>query len=228
MNKREESKVETYKNITGVIETPDEGVTLTPAMITAKDELKIYVTRITEKEGKLKSSTVGKTEAKDSSLVKLIKHTVVVAGSIYAYAVKNEIVELQLFADLSENMLRKNRQTDIPVRAKNILLKALELGTKLSEYGTTIVETDELAEDLTEFETKDESQNEGVNTRTEARKDLDFLFSQADKRVKVIQRLMSKFQDSYPEYFNRFEAARNIRNKSSKKKTEEAAPTPQS
>ena len=227
MNKREESKVDMYKDVSDVIDTPEEGLQLPPGIIAVNNDLKTVRSNILAKESRLKGSTIGKTEAKDICLEELIEDAVIVCGAIYAHAVKINDVELERFADVSERSLKNSREAEVPIRVKDIFIKAAEIGSALAEFGTAQTELDEYRTDLANFNEKAGKQNSGFTDKSAARDDLDSLFANADKDVEIIARLMKKYERTNPEYYNRFAAARCIKNKATRKKTTEDKPAEQ-
>ncbi len=213
MNKREESKLAAYGEIVDVINLPGDGIEIPMGIVNAKSNLKLICDEIKVKEEQLKNAAVGKTYAKDKALNEIIEQAVIIAGSIYAFAVAGNNDELEQFAEVNDKTLYNTRETDIPIKAKAVLDKADELGTALEIYGTTQAERDKLRNALADFADKDTIQNTGLGNKTAARDDLTSLFVRADKVVKVIEKLMKKFEQTNPEYYNRFTAANNIKNK---------------
>ena len=227
MNKREESKLTAYMDIIEVIDNPGDGTgnEIPTGLNNVKNNLVSVCSEINEQEVLLKNSALGKTRAKDESMEDLIDEAIVTAGVIYAYAVGQGDIELETFANVSERELQKVRETEIPIKVKAILDKADEVGESLETFGITQTERDNLRNKLADFNKKAADQNLGITNKTAARDALDSLFDKADKTVDILEKLMKRFENTQPEFYNRFLAAKNIKNKAVRHKAEEEQET---
>ncbi|MFA5806619.1 MAG: hypothetical protein WC879_18460 [Melioribacteraceae bacterium] len=176
----------------------------------------------------IQEGTKGKVISKDDSQAELIKTALVFAGSIYGYAAGKNDMELLTFADINSSTFNKLRDAEIPLTVEKILDKADALGTSLIPFGITEEKRTSGRAGLNDYLQKFGSVNTGKGSKKSARETNLMLFDKADKKLRVLDKLMLGFKESSPELYSRYNAARVIYDKGSSHKVgDNTAPIPE-
>lgn len=227
MNTREKNKNEMFGKVSGFYDTEKTTFAGLPGLAAAFNDITAIHKEINLNQKVVMGGTDGKVNSKDVSQDKLILTALVFAGAIYGYAVGKEDVELTNFADLNSKSFGKLRDSEVPLVAEKILDKADELGEKLIPFGTTEEARTAARTKLNDYIEKFGSLDRGKGSKKSARDMITLLFAKADKKLKVLDRLMLSFKESNPELFSRFTTSRMIYDKSATHKGGEDNTPPQ-
>jgi hypothetical protein len=167
----------------------------------------------------------GKVAAKDISQEEIIKTALVFAGAIYGYAVAQNNAELQTFADVNSYSFTKLRDSEVPLLVEKILDKADEIGDALSSYNITEDKKTSARSNLNSYLEKYGSVSTGRGTKKTARETNQMLFTKADKKLKVLDKLVLGIKESNSELYSKYDAARVIYDKAASRKTAEEIKT---
>jgi len=224
MNTREKNKNEMLGNVSGFYESEKNTFAGLTGVVTAFNDVTAIHKEINLNEKIILEGTKGKVISKDVSQEVLVKTALVFAGAIYGYAAAQNDVELLTFADISSKSFGKLRDAEVTLTVEKILDKADELAEGLIPYGITEEKRTLARTKLDDYIQKFGSVNTGKTTKKSARETNTMLFEKADKKLKVLDRLMLSFKESNPELHSRYVASRVIYDKSSSHKVGDTTP----
>jgi hypothetical protein len=213
MNKREKNKYDMLGSVANFGETEDGAISGIPALATAFADVKSIYREIGLNENILIEGTHGKVVSKDNSQDEVVKTGLVFAGAIFGYAASINDEELINFADISSVTFDRQRDSEIPLTVEKFLNKADELATELVPYGITDEKRTAARAQLDAYLEKFASLSTGKGIRKAARETINILFKKADKKLKILDKLMYGFKESSPDLHTRYETARIIYDK---------------
>jgi hypothetical protein len=221
MNKREKNKYDMLGSVTAFGATENGAIAGIPALVTAFSDLKSLYKEIGLNENILVEGVHGKVISKEISQDEVVITGLVFAGAIYGYAVSKNDAELMNFADISSANFNKQRDSEIPLTVEKFLDKADELGEELAPFGITEEKRTAAREQLNGYLEKFSSLSTGRGVKKTARETISILFDKADKKLKVLDKLMLSFKKTDPELHSRYTAARMIYDKGMRSEQEE-------
>ncbi|MCX6151726.1 MAG: hypothetical protein NTX22_14480 [Ignavibacteriales bacterium] len=221
MNKHERNKLEMLGVVWKFGESVKESFTGVPAIINGFADIEMIHKEIGLNDNVVKEGTKGKVISKDISQDEIISTGLVFAGAIYGYAADKNDAELITFADINSKTFLKQRDSEIPLFVEKILDKAVELGNGLIPYGITEEKRTAAKEKLDDYLEKFGSVSIGKGTKKSAKETIVNLLDKADKKIKVLDKLMISFKESNPELYSKYTAARVIYDKGGSHKADE-------
>ena len=225
MNTREKNKKEMLGAVSNFYEAEKSSFTPLPGVTAAFSDVIMIKKEIDLNEKIIQEGTKGKVISKDDSKAELIKTALVFSGSIYGYAADKNDLELLTFADINSSTFNKMRDAEIPLMVEKILDKADEIGEALIPFGITEEKRTTGRVKLNDYLQKYGSVNTGKGSKKSARETNLMLFEKADKKLKVLDKLMFGFKESNPELYSRYTAARVIYDKGSSHQAGNNAPS---
>lgn len=223
MNTREKNRNEMLGSLALFYETEKANFTGMPGLAAAFSDITGIHKEINLNEKVIQDGTKGKVVSKDVSQEELIKNALVFAGSIYGFASASNNSELLTLTDINSKTLLKLRDSEIPITVEKILDKADELADELIPFGITAEKRSAARTKLDDYLEKFGSVSTGKLTKKTARETNLMLFSKADQKLKVTDRLMLAFKESNPELYSKYTAARVIYDKTGTHKTSAGA-----
>jgi len=213
MKKTQEAKLWMLEASVSVMEEGNSFISQVPVLAEKTVILRDLISQIRKHSEEYKIVTIGKTVAKNSIKESIIKLALIAAGGLYSYGLdKNDLVAAET-GNLKEYDLRKLREDGIVTVVKNILEKTSELGNALESYGVSPQMLDTLKQGVNDYYSRLSAREIGLASRVSARKKLIELFEAADKALNATDRLMMRFKNENSLFYNRYLAARVIRDK---------------
>jgi hypothetical protein len=213
MTKHEESFLNMLVEVITLLENYPEILAENPAIKEVLDVLIELRNGIIAKGGTLKEDTKGNTAAKHNVLDQLSFEALVLAGAIYSYAVRTKDTALATSFDYGERHFTHERIDEIPLEAKNILDKAIELGNKLEPYGIHAIDVENLTNSLAEVDVKSKIKIEGTQEKGSARSLLFEDFKKVDKEIELLEKLTIRYKKSNPEFHAKLSIAKTVKSK---------------
>jgi hypothetical protein len=213
LNNREKNRYEMFGKVWNFGDEEKNNFADTPTISALFGDIKMIHREIGLNETITKEGIRGKVVSKNVSQAEIIPIGLAVAGGIYGYAVNKSDSELIAFSDVNCRTFNKLRDSEIPGRIERILDKAEELGDALIPYGITADFRNEANTKLQDHLGKFASLNTGRGAKKTARETISLLFKQADKKLKVLDKLMLKYKSRNQALFSKYEAARIIYDK---------------
>jgi len=213
MDTREKNRYEMYGKVWNFGDDQKNSFAETPAITNLFADIKMIHREMELNIDITKEGIKGKVNSKNASQGEIIPIGLAIAGGIYAYAESKSDTELSTFSDLNKRTFARLRDSEVPVLVERILDKADELGEVLTPFGTTADARMEARTKLDDHLKKFASLNNGKGTKKTARETITLLFKKGDKKLKVLDKLMLKYQTQDPSIYSKYEAARSIYDK---------------
>ena len=226
MNNREKNSHEMIGAVCDYGDKEKSSFSPTPAIITNFSDLKTIHREITLNNRVLTEGVHGKVISKDVSQDEIITQCLVIAGAVYGYAADKNNSELMTFADINSKTFLKLRDSEVPVTFEKFIEKAEEVGDELGAYGINAEKITDARTKLIDYNNKFSGVGAGKGAKTTARKTITLLFDKAEKKLKVLDRLMLGFKVSNSELYARYLAARIIYDKPASSKGKDTPEEP--
>lgn len=210
MNNRQLNKYEMLCAVYNVYDTEKEAFNSFPAAAAAFSDIKMIYKEIELNEKIINQGTKGKVDSKNTAQEQVIRTGLILAGAIYAYAVDKNDYELMTFSDLNSKSFSKLRDSEVPITVDNIIDKAEELGDLLIPFGISVEKKTAARQLLNEYTEKYADLNTGKTSKKTANANVAMLLEKADKKLKVLDKLMLNVKESNAELYSKYNAARVI------------------
>lgn len=199
-----------------------------PAFQSAVDEFKILVPEIDEQARlQLKSTVEAATAEKDNAEINFVNETVKVANALYAMAMVTNDEALLPKARMTKSMLYSSSNRKALVLARNILSLANANTGKLTDYGIEAAAITQLEEAINAYEQQIAGPRAAISGRKSITAQLAALFAKADTLLNDrIDKMMSLFKTSHPDFYAVYFNARNIINIGVRKQKTDTEETP--
>jgi hypothetical protein len=219
MNVRQLNKYEMLCSVYNFYDTEKVDLSSFSAVTAPFTDVKMICKEIELNEKIVNQGTKGKVGSKNTAQEEIIKNGLIIAGAIYAYAVEKNDIELMNFSDLSTRSFARLRDSEIPIKIDDILSKAEELGDLLTQFGATAAKRTAAKLVLDNYTDKFAELNSGKVSKKTANETINLLFDKADKKLKVLDKLMLGVQESNAELYTKYDNARVIIDKAASRKT---------
>ncbi len=210
MNQNQKNRDERLGKLLSFFSDQKDSMVMVPAIADVFADISSFHKEIGLNMKILQGGTKSKVASKDDSLSTVIRTGLVFAGAIYGCADKKNDVELLTFADVNSKSMSKKRQSEMPIFVERIIDKADELGSELEPFGVNEHKRIAARAVIDDYIQKFDILNNGKISKQSANATIILLLSKADKKIKVLARLMLGFKDTNPELFNKFEIANTI------------------
>jgi hypothetical protein len=220
MTTNEYNKFSMYSAIGKILENYATVTDSSPLLKESTEKFIKILEVIRIKDNSYLNAKKGAVEDKETAEEKLIGEILVKAGVMFVFARKTGNGNLKALTDVKRTILLKMRDTELLQRAKAILENLKTNQEELLKNGLTATSADEFESAIKDYEDaigeKDAKQAEAKASR----KDLKDLFDESDDILKNdIDRLMELVKDGNADFYNRFKAARTIKDLGAGKKT---------
>lgn len=149
------------------------------------------------------------------------------ASALYSYGRKTKNTEVQEIANTTESRLRKLRDTELASRATSIHTQAAAHAADLADYGVTATMITDLQAKIADYSAAIGDRESGVADRVGATAALSDLFDQTDDVLtEDLDRLMELVRESQTDFYNKYFAARVIKDIGFRHKPTPPPPTP--
>ena len=185
------------------------------------------VGKIKVKAGEKAEATSGKTAAKYLAEDELIMAVMPVAGSLVIFGRRTNDMTLKEKAAVTESGLRKMRDTELSTKARSIYELAASRAVDLEPIGVTAAKLTALKGKIDSYDEKSMARESSVSERMGASQSLVDLFKEADGLLdEEIDGFMEHLRGDYPQFYNEYFAARQIKDVGTRHRPAEPAPPP--
>lgn len=219
MNNRQLNKYDMLGSVCSLYDTESGAFAAFPAVAAPFSDIKMVYQEIGLNEKIIKEGTKGKVSSKNTAQEQIVKIGLIFAGALYAYAVDTNDQELMTFSDLNSKSFSKLRDSEVPITVESILAKVEGLGDKLIPYGISTEKKTSGREMLNEYIAKFAELNSGKTSKKTANENISMLLEKADKKLKVLDKLMLGVQEANAGLYSKYTSARVIVDKASSHKT---------
>lgn len=227
MTKAEENKFSAYRAVNSVFSENEALVTTIPALRVAETNFRGLVSEIALRDTEFRTSTSGKSKAKNLIEDELIDMVVPLANSVNAYASRNMIEDLKEKSKTTKSKLKEMRDTDLIGKAK-LIHGLLDINiAALADFGITNTKVTNLMSKIVEYEAALGTKDTSFATKSATRMTLSELFDKADLVLKTeIDALMENFKADNKMFYDQYWSARVIKDLGLGHKDVPAPPTP--
>jgi hypothetical protein len=212
MTKSEQNKFSMYRAIESILEDFKESIDAKPMLKDSTDNFKKVLQEFMDKDNTYLNVKKGTTADKESAEEKLIEELMVKAGVLFVHARKTDNGNLKALSQVTRSGLQQLRDPELLQKAKSILENFRDNLEELKKSGMTDQSLTDLEGVVKNYEDavnkKDSKQAEGKASR----KDLKDLFSEVDDILKNdLDRLIEMVRTDNADFYNRYKAARSIK-----------------
>ena len=212
MNKHHEDKLTMYLGVEAVLEENIANTDTVAALGAPIARFKSVVEGIKTKSKEFDLSITGKTQVKLEAEDALVDELIPAAGALAAYAHRSKDSELEAKATMTENSLRKLRDTELVTRANGIYELSQAKASSLADFAVTAETLATLRQRIDAYADALGRKEGGYSERTSLRKAMIDLFDEADTVLsKEIDPLMERFRKKETEFYNAYLQSRFIR-----------------
>lgn len=216
-----------YKGVKEVLTNNSNIHSSIPVIGEALSSLTSIINSIEEVNFDFRKATKGSTSVKIDKEEKLIDTASRLANVLYVYAVRTNNKALQTDFKVSKSDLEKLRDTDLPNKANQIINSAESHKEELVNYGVTDDTITAARTALDEFNSAFNSQAEKMAERSADREKFTGLFEDADSVLyNELDPMIELFMDTNPEFYNRYQSARVIKDLGAPRKESEETEAP--
>jgi hypothetical protein len=184
-----------------------------PAFKQQFNEFKTQIQNINDTLMDQRKTTTGVTKAKQDTRNNVVKTGLIISESCFAYA--NVIGDLKTASRVSFRIsdLMKGRDSELLADLRVIHEIAQQNIDALADYGVSQEDADEFHDLIEAYAAVLENPRQAVTNKARATKKLKELFSFTDSILKNrLDRLVNRYKESHPDFWNQFKFARKIVN----------------
>lgn len=211
MNQHESNKLNMFTSTDGVLNANQDKVNTVKALAAATVELGTDIQNIKTKDKEFDEKSTAKGKLKKDAREALIVTVIHIAGGIFTYADVNENAELKQQVDMTDSDIHNLSDTELETKSENIYTLASANSAGLTDYGVSAEDIATLRTEIDAFVLAKKNIGTGTADRSGTRSSLTDDFSAATYLLENrIDKLMNGFKKKEPEFFNSYQAARNI------------------
>jgi hypothetical protein len=220
MTDRQNAKLNMYQKVLNVSGEHKKKYAGIPAFVNTVNELEAMVSTI-QSVIQQQTGTTSKGVTKDKSYVfdRLVEYSLKIANSFYVYAFDTKNNSLLEKVNVNKSMFYRNHDQTALALAKIIIDEAKVHSVDLNNYGITTADIAELDSVITQFDGIINTPSGVIVKRKSHTSNLRELFVTADSIIyDKLDKLITLFKTSSPEFFTLYGNARNIVNTSARKR----------
>jgi hypothetical protein len=222
MTDRQVSKLNMYQKVLNVCEENEQEYANVQIFTQSVGELRhqvLEIKSVTQQQSEAK--TKGATKDKSSAIDRLVEMVLRIANPLYVYAINTEDNRLREKVNVNKSFFYHTHNQIALTFAKTVAAEANTLGDELNNYGISSADRAELDAAITQFENLINAPA-GIAGERKLRTDsLRELFVTADSVVyDKLDKLITLFKTSSPEFYALYGNARNIVNTAARKRKE--------
>lgn len=211
MNKILTNQFRMHLNTQATLDENSQLWNVIPIFVRIKNDYDELIQRIEEVNEKTNPNSKAVTESKEKKLEVLIRKVLILAGNLQAYAGLNNYAELLGKTKLTKTEIMNARETDVEKLVQPVIDESRKHLTELADYMVTedmITETETTLDDFKSLIGKPRT----IRNRAFAAMTLmEELFDELNDLAKnKIDKLMIRFAESDPEFYNEYNRARTI------------------
>lgn len=212
MNKRQSNKMNSYRDISGVLERHRKTWSIIPALVNCIEEFSSLVDEIGAVASRRASDTTGETAAKNMARKDLARHASKLAACGMAYAYDRADIELEAALDYSYSEIEHVRDADA-LKISRSIYKVLNRDLPgLDEYLVSGDDLRELERLISRFDDAMVLKGAEKSRRVADTRALSSLFSSCDSLLsRKLDRLMIRMKEEHPRFHDSYFSARRIK-----------------
>lgn len=225
MNDKQNAKQNMHHAVLLVLNENNDIYSTVPAIIDAVSELDEVVKQIgiaaqQQSRTTLQSATKEKSDAETN----LVTESVKTANALYALAITENNLTLLPKVTITKSMMYQAQNNEMINIANRIAAEAREYAERLQYYGIDNADIEALEAAIARYKNLVAKPRAVISETKQTTANLVHLFARADTILNDrIDRLMSRFKASAPEFYAVYFNARNIINSSGRKRKQEQA-----
>lgn len=225
MTKRQENKLTMYEGLLTLLQANSaKGASIT-GYNDAVTQFSSLLAELMEKSVEVESVSVGKTAAKSDAGDALIGALLPVCSALYVYGRKQNSEEIRGRVSATEARLHTMRDTELASYGNSIVELATANAAGIGPMGITADKIADLKTKADAYTTAIGAKESSVADRKGARGTLDDLFNQIDELLnEEFDRYMELLRSSDTEFYNKYFAARVIKDMGVRHKANAPAP----
>jgi len=224
MNKHETSVQAVIMRLKTFATIHQDKIKIIKALPKAFEELFVIGDNIEKKIGSQKANIKGMTKEKKEIKKQLAEETVIIAGALYNYALKEGNIPLSTEMDISPSQITKLKDEIILPFVTKIYVSAKENLVKLDDYGIDQNKLDVYQLLITSFNNKKQSPKTGISVKHSQTAALDKLTKSAKKIIdKKLDKMMLQFKKTDTEMYDYYISTSKIEKTGSKKNNQPPA-----
>lgn len=227
MNKNQKNKLAMYDCVISTLNGNSSIASTISAFPESAEEFKTIISRIKLTDKDKDETVYGKSATKWENEDNLIDSIIKIASGMYIYARRSNNNELRELTDMTENKLRKMRDSDLLKKANSIKDAASNNLNNLGNYGINSDILKDLTEKISAFSVSINDRDSSTVEKIALKESLHKLFDSADEILKEeLDNFAESLKNDYPQFYNEYQAARVIKELGIRHKKETSDHTP--
>jgi hypothetical protein len=212
MTKAQSNKLSMFEAVAAVLNNSGQILSGFPIIVTIKTELIALIEKIKNADKTIETASSGKTDAKEEARKKLSALLLTLANSLYVYAKRKSLLDLQAICYVTKSGLKKMKENEFVTEAGTIIDKLNEQKANLADYSVTDEKITELANAYSLFQQSADTKDTGEAKRIAAHEAVEDLFEDTmDLLEDELDGLMENIKTTNAEFCNEYYAARIIK-----------------
>lgn len=211
MTERQENKFTMMQTVDTLLDENAVIVGTIPMFMTKAAALKTNIADVHAKDQERGEALVGKAQDKYDAERALIEATIAVAGPMFAYGSDNGLNDVMETAHVTRGFLRHLRDTELPIRCKQVKDMANTHAGALAGYGATALLIANIDTKIAVFQTALGSRESATAERSGAVVSLKLLFGDGMNLLEQTDGIVQTLKFSQPQFYNEYFFARVIR-----------------
>ncbi len=227
MNKRQENKLTMYEGVLSLLRENEAKIQSIAKFKDAVAEFDTVIGMLKSKSIEVKKATAGKTASKHSAEDGLVECLLTVCPALYLYGADQNNPEIKERVDITESSLRKMRDTELGLYGTEIADMAEAHSKNAEPFGLTPEKITEIKAKAKAYSDSIGSRESSVSGRIGSHSSMNSLFGRADVLLNEdMDRYMEQFRPLDTEFYDKYFAARVIKDIGVRHKPEDAEPAP--
>ncbi len=212
MTKRHENKLTMYEGLLSLMQGNGGKIQTVPGFTATVTALGEKIGVLKTKSAEVDTVAVGKTATKESAKEALIEALIPVSTMLFVIGKRSKNEELKELGDVSESRLAYMRDTELVKYGKTIAERAATISAELTANGITAAMVADLAAKAEGYNTAIGAKESSIVDRKGARGTLADLFNEVDELLTdEVDRFMELLRNKEPEFYNKYFAARVVK-----------------
>lgn len=212
MTKAQSNKLSMFEAVAAVLDNSGRILAGFPIITTIRTELTALIEKIKNADKTIETASSGKTDAKEEARKKLSALLLTLANSLYVYAKRKSLPDLQAICNVTKSGLKKLKENEFATKAGIIIDKLNEQKANLADYAITEEKITVLTEAYSHFQYTADTKDTGEAKRIAAHEEVEDLFEDTmDLFEDELDGLMENIKTTNAEFYNAYFAARVIK-----------------
>lgn len=226
MLKTQENKLSMYEAVNSYLETNSGVYSGIAELMEMKGEFVLNKVKLSRKEDERINAKIGKVEEKSTARESVTMPALAISGAIFAYAKKTGDPELQKKSDITISDLDRIRDSEFPIALNSIKDLASANLSNLSGFGINEEMVTNFGSRIERYAKALGSKESSGATKKGASDSLEKLFRSGDSILESIDRMLERYREENPEFYNGYKKSRQIIYTGVRHRKEEPAKNP--